>query len=112
MTFQKGVLAYIASQQLGKEDEEKLKDIFSFLDSDKDGRITETELVKAYKTMGKSESESIINAKWIMNAIDLNKNGTIDYNEFLMANLNKTKALTKTSLEKAFKYFDRVKLLS
>lgn len=43
-----------------------------------------------------------------MESLDLDKNGTIDYNEFITATINKTKILSKQNLEAAFKAFDKV----
>lgn len=46
-----------------------------------------------------------------MKSIDLDGNGTIDYNEFLAATLNRNKILSKQNLEAAFKTFDRVTII-
>ncbi len=45
-----------------------------------------------------------------MNSVDLDGNGTIDYNEFLAATMNRTKIMSKQNLEAAFKMFDKVNL--
>ncbi len=42
-----------------------------------------------------------------MDCVDLDQNGTIDYNEFLAATLNRTKLMSKHNLEAAFKTFDK-----
>ena len=44
----------------------------------------------------------------IMESMDLDGNGTIDYNEFITATINKSKILSKQNLETAFKAFDKV----
>jgi calcium-dependent protein kinase len=41
---------------------------------------------------------------------DMDGNGTIDYNEFLAATLNRNKLFSKSNLEAAFKAFDKVKI--
>ena len=43
--------------------------------------------------------------------MDLDGNGTIDYNEFITATINKTKVLSKQNLETTFKAFDKVMYL-
>ena len=43
-----------------------------------------------------------------MEACDLDGNGSVDYNEFITATVNKTKLLSKINLEAAFKAFDTV----
>jgi len=42
-----------------------------------------------------------------MQSVDTDRNGTIDYNEFLTATMDKEKLTSKTNLEFAFKSFDR-----
>lgn len=108
MTLQKAVLSYIASQELPRKHEENLLKIFNCIDTDRDGRITKEELKKAYIKMGKPIDEADSYATWIMKRIDLNQNDTIDYNEFLMANLTKKNALTKPALQRAFDFMDTV----
>lgn len=45
----------------------------------------------------------------IMASVDIDKNGTIDYSEFISATINKTKLLTKDRLKTAFDHFDKNK---
>ena len=42
-----------------------------------------------------------------MQSVDTDRNGTIDYNEFLTATMDKEKLTSKSNLEYAFKSFDR-----
>ena len=42
-----------------------------------------------------------------MKSVDTDSNGTIDYNEFLSATLDKDKLTSKSNLENAFKSFDK-----
>ena len=42
-----------------------------------------------------------------MQSVDTDRNGTIDYNEFLTATMDKEKLTSKFNLELAFKSFDR-----
>lgn len=42
-----------------------------------------------------------------MKSVDSDRNGTIDYNEFLTATMDKDKLTSKTNLELAFKSFDK-----
>ena len=44
-----------------------------------------------------------------MDSMDLDGNGTVDYNEFITATINKSKVLSKQNLEATFKAFDKVK---
>jgi len=80
MTFQKAVLTYIASQQLSKAEEKKLRETFEYLDEDKNGSISKEELVKGYLIVYKEEAKAKQEVERVMRHIDLNQNGTVDYN--------------------------------
>jgi len=108
MTLQKAVLAYIANQELSKEEEKEIKEMFEMLDVDKNGSISKKELVDGYLNLNYEVTEAKIKAQEIINVVDLNRNGIIDYNEFLIANLAANKVLTKDRLKKAFNFFDLV----
>ena len=108
MTLQKAVLSYLASQELSNEEEEKIRNAFILIDKNKDGRISRSELKEAYKLLGKSEKTADLEAKKVIVKADLTKNGSIDYNEFLMMNLSRENALSEEKLKEAFKFFDSV----
>ena len=57
--------------------------------------------------MGHTAAE--IEVERIMAAADLDKNGHIDYSEFINATIDKRKLLSKERLKTAFQLFDRVK---
>jgi len=111
MTLQKAVLSYIASQELTKSEEERLKEAFDSIDEDKNGCISKEELIEGYKMMGRTEIRARLEAEHVMTRLDMNRNGTIDYNEFLVANLIMYNVLTEDKLKKAFDFFDSVLLL-
>eukprot|EP00826_Nyctotherus_ovalis_P057393 TRINITY_DN7841_c0_g1_i14.p2 TRINITY_DN7841_c0_g1~~TRINITY_DN7841_c0_g1_i14.p2 ORF type:complete len:168 (-),score=57.30 TRINITY_DN7841_c0_g1_i14:348-851(-) len=110
MTFQKAVLSYIASQELSKAEEEKLRAAFDSIDKDKNGSISREELIEGYVMMGRTETNARLETERVLTRLDLNRNGTIDYNEFLMANLVTHNVLSNDKLKKAFDYFDAVRV--
>jgi calcium-dependent protein kinase len=55
--------------------------------------------------MGEGAAQEEVNR--IMKIVDVDKNGTIDYSEFVMATLNKKNLLSIERLEAAFKIFDK-----
>jgi calcium-dependent protein kinase len=59
MTLQKAVLSYIASQELSKEEEERIKELFDSINVERNGRISKEELVKSYMGFGVSEEIAI-----------------------------------------------------
>ncbi len=46
----------------------------------------------------------------IFDRIDVNKNGSIDYSEFIAASLDRGKMLSKDRLRKVFNIFDKVRI--
>ena len=58
--------------------EEKLKEAFSLFDADKSGKISRDEIEKVLKLSGNSKEVNAIMAKH-----DTNKDGEIDFKEFL-----------------------------
>ncbi len=105
-TFQKAVLSYIASQQMDMAMERKMRELFSSLDTDRNGQITEQELVNGYEKLHHSITLARRDALAVMRRADVNKNGVIDYNEFIMANLTSHKKLSENNLRQAFDFYD------
>lgn len=58
------------------------------------------------ETMGQTAAE--IEVERIMKSVDIDKNGCIDYSEFISATIDKRKLLSKERLKQAFALFDRV----
>lgn len=56
--------------------------------------------------MGHTAAE--LEVERIMNNADIDKNGHIDYSEFINATIDKRKLLSKERLKAAFQIFDRV----
>ena len=62
--------------------------------------------MEAYtQTIGKEEAEKTVED--IMNSVDADNSGLINYSEFLMAAMDKKKAVQEDKLKKAFDMFDR-----
>jgi len=106
--FQQAVIAYIANHLQSQDNMNKLKEVFRQFDKNGDGVLERDELLEGYMKLGKSkiEAEKIVDR--IMKEIDLNNNGTIDYSEFLMANLKHEDVISQAKLKEAFKIFDKV----
>ncbi len=106
--LQKAVLAYFATQQMSQSEEVRLRELFNTFDANKDGQISMDELfnhcLMVCKDVGKARTE----ASRIMAQVDLNKNGAIDYTEFLIANLKITQYLGEEQLKEAFAFYDTV----
>lgn len=107
--LQKAVLAYFATQQMCQNEEVKLREVFDALDVNKDGQISMQELIEGCFSVCKDMSKAKAEAAKIMAQVDLNKNGSIDYTEFLVANLKINAYLGEEKLKEAFEFYDTVR---
>jgi len=104
--LQQATIAYIV-HFLGAIDEvDQLLKTFKLLDKSGDGRLTYNELKEGFeKIIGTSVSD--VEMEKIALDIDQDKNGYIEYEEFLRVALNKKTLLSKENLRIAFDNFDK-----
>jgi len=82
--------------------------VFEELDEDKDGLLIKEEVLKGFQKYNiVSELTEQNGIDEIINRIDRNKNGSIDYSEFVIATVNRKKLLAKSNLEATFKLIDK-----
>ena len=104
--LQQAALAYIVHNLLDNDKEVvTLKEIFKKFDLDNDGRLTKLELFKGLcQSMTKEEAEK--ETERVMEIIDADGNGSIEFEEFIRAGIDKKKILTKENLLTVFRVFD------
>lgn len=78
--FQAAVLSYITSQQMSKEEETRIREIFDSFDKDGNGELTKEELINVLRYMHGDNKKIYKEADEIFKNIDLDHNGTIEYN--------------------------------
>lgn len=84
----------------------EFKEAFEIFDKDRDGYITTKELGDIMKNLGQSPSEAELQD--MINEVDIDGNGTIDFKEFLGLMARKMRdSDTEEELIEAFKVFDR-----
>ena len=105
VTLQKATLSFIANQMNMNEEIKKLKDSFDKIDVNKDGVVSQDELIQCLESVYSHEI-AVMKAKEIFEEIDFNNDGTINFSEFLTVNLKKEKICNEDLLRKAFKLFD------
>ena len=98
-------LLFIASR-LDENEIENLKKSFEAFDKCKDGQITFEELKQGLLQL-KSNKLNESEAKELFNMIDADKNGKIDYTEFLAATIQKANYLKNERLFETFCMFDK-----
>jgi calcium-dependent protein kinase len=100
--FKQAVLGHIANN-MSEDDVRKLKETFSRLDLDKSGTVTIDELKEAIKTMDASQAASV---QAMMSSLDVNGDGVISYEEWMMAAAQKRLDAKEERLYQAFRQFD------
>ncbi|CAN1306764.1 Calcium-dependent protein kinase 2 [Linum perenne] len=95
----------IIAEKLSEEEIAGLREMFKMIDTDNSGNITFEELKTGLKTFGANLDESEIYD--LMQAADINNNGTIDYPEFIAATLHLNKIEREDRLLTTFSYFDK-----
>lgn len=95
-------LHYIAMRLMNTKELEELRTTFYELDGDGDGRLSKEELLKGYE----KTALGIANVDEVIKNCDTDKNGLIEYSEFLTATIDWQNKLTHTVVESAFKAFD------
>ena len=96
--LQQAALTYIVNNLVSKKEKNKLLEVFQSFDTNKDGVLSKKEILNGYKKIMPFE-DATKEVEKIMNTVDIDGNGTIDYNEFVLATINKTKLLDKEKLE-------------
>ncbi|RWS02698.1 calmodulin-like protein 5 [Dinothrombium tinctorium] len=79
--FEEFVEMMIKYRNDSNEQEARLREVFNFFDIDKNGKISYIELKKAMKKLGQNVSDS--EAKKMIRVADKDKDGHIDFDEFL-----------------------------
>ena len=90
------------AHQCGGDEIEQSKEIFGRIDRNNDGYITHKELKDALK--GKYEESKI---QQIIRAIDTDKNGAINYTEFVAATLTAEVINNEKKIQSAFDILDK-----
>lgn len=99
------IKTFILCQVMSPHELESLQKAFNAIDTNGDGVISKIELYNQLK-LTMSEDEAKAESERILQNVDTDLNGVIDYTEFLHATVEKKKMLTKTNLHKAFMMFD------
>jgi len=102
--FYQVVLAFLSHNYAEKTQLDKLKKIFYKIDTNLDGKLSKEELMNAYKLSGIKIKKSQLDK--IINSMDFDNNGYIEYEEFIRATIPKENLFTDINLKTAFDMFD------
>lgn len=94
------------AENLSEEKIAEFRAAFELFDKDRDGKITTKELGTVMRNLGQNPTDNELQE--MINEVDLDGNGTIDFKEFLGLMVRKMKDTdTEEELLEAFKVFDR-----
>src|SRR5439155_10851270 len=94
------------ADQLTEEQIAEFKEAFSLFDKDNDGTITTKELGTVMRSLGQNPTEAELQD--MINEVDADGNGTIDFPEFLTMMARKMKDTdSEEEIKEAFKVFDK-----
>ena len=98
---------YLATQLISDKEKAKLQETFISMDENADGKLSRQELINGYSILGITSNDVEAEIDKIMNSVDVDHSGYIDYSEFIVAVMNKRKLLSEENLKKAFDVFDK-----
>ncbi|KAJ3863874.1 calmodulin [Lentinula novae-zelandiae] len=94
------------AEQLSEEQISEFKEAFSLFDKDGDGTITTKELGTVMRSLGQNPTEAELQE--MVNEVDVNGDGTIDFPEFLSMMARKMKDIdSEEEIKEAFRVFDK-----
>ncbi|CAH3173550.1 unnamed protein product [Porites lobata] len=101
-----GTEAVFFADQLTEEQIAEFKEAFSLFDKDGDGTITTKELGTVMRSLGQNPTEAELQD--MINEVDADGNGTIDFPEFLTMMARKMKDTdSEEEIKEAFRVFDK-----
>ena len=102
--FHEIIIEYLIANFINEEEKNKINYLFNYIDTDKDNKITEDDLVKVFdKTEMKYTKEQI---KYILNVFDYDIKQCIQLKDFLRNLCNKDELFKEENLKKVFNAID------
>ncbi|GFZ12077.1 calcium-dependent protein kinase 1 [Actinidia rufa] len=92
-------------KHLSVEEVEIIRDMFTLMDTDNDGKVTYKELRAGLRKVGSQLAEPEI--KLLMDVADVDGNGVLDYGEFVAVTIHLQRMENDAHFRRAFMFFDR-----
>eukprot|EP00850_Spirogloea_muscicola_P004316 SM000018S03681 [mRNA] locus=s18:768646:772669:- [translate_table: standard] len=95
----------VIAESLSEEEVTGLRSVFRMMDADNSGSITVDELRQGLTRIGSNLSE--VEVRQLLEAADVDGDGTIDYGEFVAATMHMQRMENEAHIHAAFDHFDR-----
>ncbi|CAD8143599.1 unnamed protein product [Paramecium octaurelia] len=105
--LKQALMSYMITQMSTQKEIQDLQKEFQRLDENNDGFLSKDELLKGYLQIQTDNKLVEDEVERILEIIDINRSGQIDFSEFCMAAMNQEKLLSVQRVEQAFKIFDQ-----
>jgi len=103
--FQQGIITFIIANTEMDDEMKALSRLFRHLDKNGNGRLQADELMTGlHEVFG--VDQTVIDGELVMQSMDVDKDGKIDYTEFLAAVVNHEKLLNEDTLKAVFQVLD------
>jgi len=103
--FQQGIITFIIANTEMDDEMKALSRLFRHLDKNGNGRLQSDELMTGlHEVFG--VDQAMIDGEQVMKSMDVDKDGKIDYTEFLAAVVNHEKLLNEDTLKAVFQVLD------
>eukprot|EP00922_Rhytidocystis_sp_ex-Travisia-forbesii_P065500 GHVS01097320.1.p1 GENE.GHVS01097320.1~~GHVS01097320.1.p1 ORF type:complete len:504 (-),score=61.19 GHVS01097320.1:558-2069(-) len=108
-------MLYMGSKLTSNEETKDMSEIFKKIDKNGDGQLDRSELVEGYRELMKLKGADVskldastveTEVDTVLETVDFDKNGYIEYSEFLTVAMDRKTLLSRERLERAFKMFD------
>ncbi|CAD8179385.1 unnamed protein product [Paramecium pentaurelia] len=105
--LRQALMSYMITQMSTQKEIQEIQNEFTKLDLNHDGILSKDEFMKGYSQL-KSDTKLVEDeVERIIDLIDVNRSGMIDFSEFCMAAMNQEKLFSVQRIEQAFKIFDQ-----
>ena len=102
--FHRAILSYMCTNYISKDEEKKLRAVFRYMDYDGKSFLTKSKIEKALKDNG--NLITVYKIQNIIEALDFDKNGVIEYQEYIQGLCNKNALFNEKNLKNVFVILD------